>query len=265
MTARVLLAVGLGGCAAPAPGYDEVRLDCGLAAGDFVPLPYHGGGPLQTIDAACAASLGDLLALDWASFGAEPADVDWPYTPADALIGAAYTLLAADVGTVGELEAAASADEVTMRVLAEGDWPVEGPAGEPWVEHLAAVVDRTYWSDDVAGEAAFVAGALEVDFVPRDDGSLTLDEHPVYLASVLVHEASHSYGGHVDCTSGGDVCDADGNGAYGAQIRLLTSWSTANADLVDDDDLFDVSARISLACHMIVDPGSIPECAESEH
>lgn len=229
-----------------------------------MPMPYDDSGPLHLIEAACAASIGDWLQMDWATFGEEPSAVEWPESPGDAVVGAAFTLVAADVGTVAELEAASTSGDVATLMITESAAGGSDAAGSLWSDHLAEVVDRTVWDDDIAREAGFIAGVMRVDFAPDENAdSLSVEEDPVYLASTLVHEASHSYGGHMDCGNGRDDCDADGTGAYGAQIRWLTSWAAVNAEAVSDYELLAVDLHVTFACSMILNPIAIPECADT--
>lgn len=232
-------------------------------------MPYGAEGPLHTIDEACATALGDLLDLDWGTFDGEPAAVEWPETALDNVLGAAYALIASDVGTIAELQAVMLPDEVAALALADPPrgrtYAPEDPAAALWVELLADGVKRTVWDGDVLGEASYRAGVLHVEFEPNGYDALTLDEHPAHFASALVHEASHALVSHVAC-DGPDTrfCDADGRGAYGAQIRWATSWIAANADAVSQQDLFGGGLCISGACRMILDTSEVEACADED-
>jgi hypothetical protein len=230
-------------------------------------MPYGAEGPLHTIDVACATALGDLLGLDWATFHGEPAVVEWPETALDNVLGAAYTLVASNVGTIAELQEVMLPDEVAALALADPPggrtYAPEDPAAALWVELLAEGVKRTVWNGDLPGEASFRAGVLHVEFEPGVDESLTLEEHPAYLASVIVHEASHALVSHVACDDfDSRSCDADGRGAYGAQLRWATSWVAANADSVSTQDLFGGGLCITASCLMILDTSEVEACAD---
>jgi hypothetical protein len=109
-----------------------------------------GSGP-DTLSQGCVEQLGALIRLDWDSFHATPAAVGQPETTLEHLIWGAHTLVASDVGTVAELDAAMQKSELLKHEYG-GSWRgarvrPDDEAAEWWLEHYADHVAALRWDE----------------------------------------------------------------------------------------------------------------------
>jgi hypothetical protein len=247
-------------CAAGEPtDYDGVRATCGLAEGEYVATPWGEAGAIRTISTPCAEAIAAATSLEWDTFSADPiAGVQTPDGIGEAVIGALFTLLAADTGTVAELAYLAGEDEALTELLAElqADAPIDdaAPAGVvPW-RWLTERVDAVSW-DERNSNASFAMDRVVVSILDEDVEEVRVV--PAALAAIFVHEIAHDVAG---AHTAGRAADADPNGAYGAHARWLWMWLDENAGAVDAADCANVAEMLDRKCGQIEDTSGFMPC-----
>ena len=260
-------------CAAVPPSREEVLAACDIER----PAPFawsQDGFVPPAMSSECVGALGESVGMDWARFGMSGPQ---PLAPADeplaVFFGGLFTLLAADIGTVGELDEAAAfrdyfaRDERTTSLL-EGVADDE-PAGPLFWDHAVAVIERTILRDSDDYTMAFSYSVLIVNRfwlygeVPWTHWTASNTE----VAGVVVHEASHAilapgFGGHVE-EPGTCTHDLDTAGAFGREAYWLWAWSRANADRVYEVDAEAAAIARQSACSRILDRSGFIPCEGS--
>jgi hypothetical protein len=258
----VLLLLTLFGCG-PVNRYDALREQCGV--NDRTPLPWGMDGVYAVIDARCAAALGNVVNLDWSSFGEEPHTIAVPTSGSDLIIGGLFTLIASDVGSVGDLQDALEPEELLSAQfpggLTSSRFDEDDPAAAFWLDYVAERIEGVRFEpyEDCSLQLA-VYDVMETCLESVDEAPIEYGGHPGDIASGLIHEAGHVDGpGHDAGPSG--TWDADASTTGGLQARWLNSWALANegtAAAADHDNL--VYYRW-LVCTYIVDPGTFGPCS----
>jgi hypothetical protein len=261
-------------CVTPPPTRAEVLEACELDEQETRPLLWSETDIApEALSERCVTALGAPFGVDWNALGATPAEAADPTHPISAFVAGMYTLLAADVGTVGELRASLPegalplVDEVSGGLLASMN--DADPAREFYWEYATTVVVDT--GVDYEPQCTFSSlpyGIMSVcaQWIYADEPTASgfNDHADALVASTLVHEAFHqslAAPGHL----GEDACahDADGEGAYGAEARWLWSWSRQNADLVPEADAWTASIGRHTTCVRIEDHTGFTPCAGS--
>ncbi len=232
--------------------WHEARQACELAEGEHPVDTVIDGRPALDLSPECSLHLGELLGVDRESFEAAPLSLE-------ALLHGAHLLVAADFGEVGQLLAS--------------------PHASTWArQHLARQAERGGLSDRAPASALLLAHVRselrEIRFVPDleqyaaayDRGRMVLgevqsheDQPPLWMASVLMHEASHGVGPeHGACRDRPDeACDADLDGVYGAQAWMIEAWrqglqpGQAHAEEACAGSVSD----LTVICSMVNNPG----------
>jgi hypothetical protein len=261
-------------CVTPPPTRAEVLDACELDEQETHPFLWS---ETDTAPAAlsegCVTALGAPFGVDWEALGATPAEAADRAHPVSAFVAGMYTLLAADVGTVGELRASLPegalllVDEVAGGLLASmGD---ADPARQFYWEYATTVVVDT--SVDYEAGCRFSSdpyGIMRVcaTWLYNDEPYLevTVGHADAFVASTLVHEAFHQSPGSLLHVEQDDCAyDVDGEGAYGGGIRWLSSWSVQNAALVPAADAATAASGRSVDCVHIEDHTGFTPCAGS--
>lgn len=229
-----------------AAGLDEGIDWAGTAT---MPLPFS---------EACVTTIGEVIDLDWASFGAEPAAFASPATVVELVVAAAGQLALADYGTVAELEATLDQDDLLAVEYGAGleaaGWALEDPAGAFFLEYLALRTRGIRWAPTADCFARLSVDDNVAEFCFGDDvfqaeaGSLA-GVFPVYLSGSLTHEAGHVRGpGHTGPDQG---YDADCNGTFGLSARVKLLWLENTTEELDQADLDAAEYGFNFTCSRI--------------
>lgn len=261
-------------CVTPPPTRAEVLEACDLDEQETRPFLWSETDAAPTaLSERCVTALGAPFGVDWEAIGATPAEAADPTHPVSAFVAGMYTLLTADLGTVGELRASLPegalplADEVSRELLASMD--DADPARQFYWEYVTTVVVET--SVDYEAGCKFSSdpyGIMRVctTWLYKDDPYLeiTVGRADARVASTLVHEAFHqSLVARLHLEQDDCAYDVDGEGAYGAGIRWLWSWSVQNAPLVPAADAATAASGRSVDCVHIEDHTGFTPCAGS--
>lgn len=251
-----------------APPGDQAWLDareaCGLAPGERPTGALVDDAPSRGLDRGCATWLGEDLGVDWESFGAEPGPVEDAQDALSMLLLGAHQLIAGDWGTVGRLLADPRAPAWGLQDL-EGladEIDLAGPddAGALLYAHVLRHVDRVVYDPGLSQVGAWYHGGT----VSLPTLHAAREAPPLWMATVLVHEASHARGpAHVACDSGEPAgCDPDLDGIYGTQ-----GWALhAHVQALDPTDPLaaascaEAQVDLSTVCRMVNEPGDAAVC-----
>lgn len=217
------------GCRGPTgpQAWQQARAACGLAAGEHPSTALQDGRLPTTLSEPCATWLAEDLEVDWDSFGASPGPVTGGADPLSLTLMGAWALIAADYGTIDALIAdpsGATWGRQTLALLADqGGFGGQDAAGALLYAHVLDNVDRVVHDPELEGAGArFHGGTVDIPSTEQP-----WDAPPAWMASVLVHEASHRHGpAHVPCEGGGGGapdCDADLEGIYGTQAQVAAA------------------------------------------
>ncbi len=259
-------------CAPPGDAADHraARAVCGLVPDEAAATGLLDDGRLPVpLSAACVARLRADLGVDGDSFAAPAGPVGVVDGPHDALMAAAWLLLAADLGEVGPLlrdpaappwGGAALADEADRLGL-----PDDAPAAALFYGWVTARVDAVVLDDSLSGVTAVYDRPTRRVLLEPVEG---LAASPPWLASALVHEAAHLPSpGHDPCPDdpGPAACDADLSGPYGLQLWFLermvggldtsTEWGARSCQ--------DAERGRRAACAMVADNSNGPLCTRA--
>lgn len=262
----VLVLAPLAACRVPGPSADPAaaRLACGLAEGERVAAERLGDGTLaRPLSADCAAHLGEDLGLDWESFSWWPEEIRALDGPAPGLLAGAFLLVAADHGSVAEILDDPLADPDLAEAL-QGEAQRVGlsrdvDAGGLLYAWVTARVDHVRLDADMTRYAAVYEDRDRSVWVSGEEAD---HGRPAWMASVLVHEASHlEYPGHTDCLDRDSAdCDGDLLGAYGVQAWGASAYLRGLSPDAGALGCADARATLLAACAMINDPSATPLC-----
>lgn len=263
--ALVSFAPLLVGCRPAAlPAWLDARQRCGLGIGEHPVDAVVEGAPVLELGPACAEELGDQLSLDWQSFGTEAGGLDEAPLALVALLHGAHLLVAADLGEVGTLLESPYAPEWARQALARqadrGGLSRRDPAGALLWDHLRQELREIRYEPELRDYgAAYQRGSMVLGEVESFE-----DQPPLWLASVLMHEASHGVGpAHGPCPDrDDDACDPDLQGVYGAQAWMIEAWRQG---LQPDQEYVAQACAGSVSdlmviCGMVTDDEGSPLC-----
>ncbi|MCK6505161.1 hypothetical protein L6R53_17480 [Myxococcota bacterium] len=224
------------GCRGPtdATAWRRARAACGLDEGDHPSTTLRDGRLPTTLSEGCATWLAEDLGVDWESFGGSPGPVTGGGDPLSLTLMGAWALVAADYGTVGALladpDGAAWGQEALAELATRGGFRDPDAAGALLYAHVLDHVDRVAYDPGLEGVGARFQGGTV--YIPTTGDPW--DAPPAWMASVLVHEASHHHGpAHVRCSGGVDPdCDEDLHGIYGTQAQAIAA-AVARLDPAD--------------------------------
>jgi hypothetical protein len=152
-------------------------------------------------------------------------------------------------------------DQLGQAILTQ-DLDPEGPVGEGWYAYVLESVQHTE-VEELGGVLARM-GRNEL-LINEELPGLFIEyelQHPVGMAMLWVHEASHLPSRHQRCTgdwSAGPICDASQEGAHGVSAFYLRRWMSRNPDpRVDCKEVVAFSG-----CRLISEPSEDwPICEE---
>jgi hypothetical protein len=184
-----------------------------------------------------------------------------PTTVGDRVIGGLFTLVASDVGTVGELLAEPWLPDLLRDGLGDvrGGLGNDDPAGALWWAFVTDRVDSLRLRNDV----------LSYEVYARYDGYGIVTVWPALgeealgsmeVGSTLVHEASHSTApSHIECPMGAS-CDPSPEGAYGIGATWAYLWLQVNGGAVDEGDARTAEEWIRFTCYHLLDRSGFAPC-----
>lgn len=252
--ASSVLAVGC-----KAEPYAEIRSACGPDGEDFVPLVW-GEDSYYSVSEACSTAVGDIVGLDWSSFGDSPTSFDYPETAAQVIVSSVVNLVGSDHGSTRDLR------EVNSFLNLEAFDNFSSQASRFWLDMFTESVEKVeyvesdrrayarYWA---FGDSILVYSSFTDDI---DDGAFQAWIPPV-TAALLVHESSHKWTTHTECYQ--QQCwDADASGAYGVEATYLYSWLGENSQVVTSAECRLVASSLELACWSIDDHAGFAPCED---
>lgn len=257
------------GCRAPTgpEAWAQARAACGLTDGEHPSVALEGDRAPTTLSEPCATWLAEDLGVDWESFGGSPGPVTGAADALSITLLGAWALVAADYGTTGELLADPQGAAWGQRTLGElaqdGGFRSRDAAGALLYAHVLDHVERVALDPELVDAGArFQAGTVHVPAMDEP-----WDAPPAWMASVLVHEASHQRGpSHVACAGTGvPDCDADLHGIYGTQAQAITAALRRLDPAAPATAAACAQARIYLdtICRMVNEPDHPGLCDEA--
>lgn len=214
-------------CQSPAlETWHQARLACALEDGEHPVDAVIDGEPTLDLSPRCSRHLGELMRVDWDSFGAAPDRPEADPLSLRALLHGAHLLVAADFGEVGELLASPhssdwAADHLS-RQAERGALSDRAPASALLLDHVRSELRQIRYEPELERYgAAYQRGRMILGEVERFE-----EQPPLWMASALMHEASHAVGpDHIACRERLDeACDPDMGGVYGAQAWMIEAW-----------------------------------------
>ena len=256
-------------CSPPAD-YSLARQACGLASGEVVPVPYDVTiGALTSMSDACGRHLGDAIGIDWDTFEDSTVGATGVETTQDALLGAEFVLLSANLGTVGQTLSAPALPHwlfETFSDLSESFGLADGAsAGWLWYGLVTDRIRRSRLAPEELNSdatASYAHGVLTLsDWVASPPSE---NIHTMNAAATLVHESAHrSQPPHRSGEEWGDSAsefDPDTEGAYGAEAWFLGTWMLGLDRSDPDQQRLCRHACIDCACHHIQNVDGYPPC-----
>ena len=254
--------------------WDEFAQACPKdpAVGPSWPLSGE-GWVVVDVDVGCLEVVGQVLGLDWDSFGAEPADAVGDTTAVGVVANGFLIAVRSGDTPLSELYADGVPDELSAELqarAADAGLSEEDPAGQAWFALLTDHIDRVRYDPEslsgCLGCMSYGRGTVIVgDMLGPTDGP----PHPQPLnalgaAGLLVHEASHDFLSehHIPCVgTEGHNCDADAQGAYGASNWWWWTWIRPEQAEGTTPLCTEGSSDIYWNCvDHILDPGTYPPC-----
>jgi hypothetical protein len=259
--------------ACAAPGWTEVRTACSLEEGESHPVFWSvAADALTPMPAECSDALGLAFRVDWADLNSSAEQASDPRNAESALVNALYTLIAADLGTIGELMKGTDEgevihnDETIGRLVAElGE---AAPASRLYAEYIWAVAPRIGLSTNRACvmETDPLRGIQICATFLEDDPTIATSVNQrsgAGAAGTIVHEAFHLSSVENDHILGSCTHDVSWGATYGAEARWLYEWDMNNRPLVATQDWSAASSIRNKACVSMEDRENWPPCEGS--
>jgi len=253
--------VFFGGCKkVERPSYLDLQEVCELK-GAGQPL-IDTQGTLE-VSAACSEAVGNLVGIQWDSFGEEPSSFQEPDTLAQSIVGGVLLLISyngVSVESTLGAEAPLLLFEYLSSIKNDQNLSSGDDVGRLLYFHLLETVDRIEYNPDASLDAYY--GNKTITIGPReyseDDVVIRPDDYPplpfLEASTIVIHESAHYlYKKHIDCTLSDKVnCDYTREGPHGVAAWWGYLWILHNQEYVDYPTCRDEANFIYYSCGSIL-------------